>query len=309
MWSYAQWTMERMCGIWTTKVKLRSAAARNLSISLWRGQQLAMFKYAAHLDKRGRCIRNSVDLDALADENDEISHPGWMLILSLLCPIQQDIEEEISKRVCSSKRHEHPTLHHPATAKQSMLSRIDTDRLRLYLKNVLDVDESDLPIEGGTFQGKLWKKCLLNDVSVEQALYRAYIRSARFEDAAARDSTYVQFDFISVVNHRNGTSTQSLITRFGRIQYYLVYPDHEAIADGADKQGNDHFIAMIQEIETEEIDTGGLSGQKLYRMVRTADRTAARFRYFINVDHIRSLVAVVVHGRSEYFTSRNSCFF
>lgn len=39
MWSYGQWTMERMVGLWTPKVKLRSNANRNLSLAmLWTTQ-------------------------------------------------------------------------------------------------------------------------------------------------------------------------------------------------------------------------------------------------------------------------------
>ena len=40
MWSYGQWTMEQMVGLWTPKVKLRSNANRNLSLAMLRTTQI-----------------------------------------------------------------------------------------------------------------------------------------------------------------------------------------------------------------------------------------------------------------------------
>ena len=46
MWPYAQWTMERMCGLWVPKVKLKQQADRNLSLALLREAQLHCLPYA-----------------------------------------------------------------------------------------------------------------------------------------------------------------------------------------------------------------------------------------------------------------------
>ena len=40
IWSYSQWTIEKMVGFWTPKVKLRSNTNRNLSLAMLRTMQI-----------------------------------------------------------------------------------------------------------------------------------------------------------------------------------------------------------------------------------------------------------------------------
>ena len=51
MWSYAQWTMERMCGLWVPKVRLKQQADRNLSLALLRESQLHCLRYAVDIQR------------------------------------------------------------------------------------------------------------------------------------------------------------------------------------------------------------------------------------------------------------------
>ena len=48
MWPYAQWTMERMCGLWVPipRAKPKQQADRNFSLSLLRDSQLHRLQYA-----------------------------------------------------------------------------------------------------------------------------------------------------------------------------------------------------------------------------------------------------------------------
>ena len=50
-WSYAQWTMERMCGLWVPKVKLKKQPDRNLSLALLRDAQLHCLRYAVNTQR------------------------------------------------------------------------------------------------------------------------------------------------------------------------------------------------------------------------------------------------------------------
>ena len=47
-WTYAQWTMERICGLWVPKAKLKQQADRNFSLALLRDAQLHYLRYAVN---------------------------------------------------------------------------------------------------------------------------------------------------------------------------------------------------------------------------------------------------------------------
>lgn len=46
MWCYSQWVMERMCGLWTPNVKLKTQPSRNLSLVLLQDSQIQQIPYS-----------------------------------------------------------------------------------------------------------------------------------------------------------------------------------------------------------------------------------------------------------------------
>jgi len=76
-------------------------------------------------------------------------------------------------------------------------------------------------------------KCLLNNEQVEQSLYRAYIRSAKYEKAGARDSTYIKYEV--------ECNNDSCATLFSRVHFFLSL-------QLARKRQETYLIAYIEEV-------------------------------------------------------------
>ena len=71
MWSNGQWTVERMCGLWTPKVKLKFLADRNLSLAILRSIQVNAMASTADimtLNDLGQPVRLNFGLPRPEDE-------------------------------------------------------------------------------------------------------------------------------------------------------------------------------------------------------------------------------------------------
>lgn len=281
-----------MCGIWCSKIKLRSAAARNLSLVVWRSQQIDMFRYAAALDQRGRknALLNlgNINYDRIfAKVDEELRKPLWGAMLARIRRIQTNDESEYQERVCSSVDTV-GTLHHKT--RKTQLKRVELRAFRWYCHRVLGLEHSAIPPDDViAYAGDMWKKAKLNNPSTENALYSNYIRSAKFEEADARDSTYIRYD-------HNET-----VAKFGRVMFFWAYNP-----PGEDET---HMAAYIQEIPTltYRINNNN-SFLTVHQLAKRPEREKSSLRYFISLDNICALQAIVYSGGDEYFAERHSCF-
>ena len=96
MWSYSQWTMERMCGLWVLKVKQKQQADRNLSLALLRDLQLHCLQYVVDTQ------RTTNDSDPSQDILDEL----------FLSNSAEDDSDTSQPEVCASEYYA-ATLHSP----------------------------------------------------------------------------------------------------------------------------------------------------------------------------------------------------
>ena len=74
-WPYAEWTMERMCGLWVPKAKLKQQTDQNFSLALLRDAQLHCLRYAANTqliadncDSRNRICNDPSPGDSVEDD-------------------------------------------------------------------------------------------------------------------------------------------------------------------------------------------------------------------------------------------------
>ena len=321
MWAYSQWTMERMVGIWGAMVKLRSNAARNLALNVFRTQQFHMVRYALHLDKNGRDGKPLMTVYApkhdetslIDDDNDKTAtyKPSWNLLMQRLYSSPNEVEAEIKLRVCCAPGYD-STLHD--RQKNYTLSAAEIQLLTDCLSSWHYVPVDKCPEKNKPFKAEMWKKCLRNDAYEEQASYKAYIRSAKYEDAAARDSTYIMFEDIEITNYdgRRGQRKDTPASKFARVQYFMVYR-----VPGVDPniEGSTYTLAFIHEIPCSSIEMRRISGEnrysntlKLYKMVSKGGPVPAKQKRFIHTEKIRGLMGIVESKGERFFVSRNSCF-
>ena len=88
-----------------------------------------------------------------------------------------------------------------------------------------------------TVNVRLWKHLAINDYGVEQQLFKAYIRSLRFEGLRvnARDATYAR------IQYEDGGN---VVAGFARINYFFVYGDSR----------KSHMLANLDIIDTTSVD-------------------------------------------------------
>ncbi len=75
MWCYSQWVMERMCDLWTPKVKLKIQPSRNLSLILLRDSQIQHIRYSIHTTQLfdQTCHHQLAKKDDQAEKQDVLS--------------------------------------------------------------------------------------------------------------------------------------------------------------------------------------------------------------------------------------------
>ena len=198
MWSYAQWTMERMCGLWVPRVKQKQQADRNLSLALLRDAQLHCLRYAVNTQRTTdshdarHCLYDEPSLDDSAEDDIE---PG---------------------NICTSDRYM-ATLH--SLVKEHLrLALKDTRLLRAFIAadsvgghdspnhDLQCLDDAIAAAVTGirgrvpdntptTIDVRLWRHLAINDYAVEQQLFKAYIRCQRFERPGGRNATHVRIQY------------------------------------------------------------------------------------------------------------------
>lgn len=112
MWCYGQWTMERMVGLLTPKVKLRSNADRNLSLAMLHTIQIYSLFLATNLDLK---VSKDNNINPTEDDLDSLSSSRtWQDILSRIQVYNGKKEEpdfDTSKYIQSP--YQLATLHFP----------------------------------------------------------------------------------------------------------------------------------------------------------------------------------------------------
>lgn len=310
MWAYAQWTMERMCGIWCAMVMQRSNAARNLSLNILHMQQLSMLEYALCIDRRGRTTdakgRSFGSFpESIATGGDISAIAAWQEIRNDHFQNQSDVEDLIESRALTNQ--DTGVALHMRARSNLVIPAVEVVELCWHLRQFEGVNPTSLPSNNTPYKANIWKRCKLNLNNVEGALAKSYIRSARYEDPAGRDSTYVRYIRRRIVNRRDRARSVGHDTRsvFGRIQYFLSYDNNE------DPEAP-ILLAMVKEIPTYYTTVGSSSVSGLPSKLHWINHRHipnATDKYFIACTDILSLQAIVMMGNDMYFSERDSCFY
>jgi len=295
MWSYSQWVMERTCGLWTPRVKLKSQHTdRHLSLVTLHDTQLHFSRFA-------------IQLGMLNDQ----SSPNILRLLdrSLNAESLEIFREEgVSKS--KFQDNEHRTSLHTSAGK----IRLNYAQVRA-LAEFLGKDHIEVPsdltavissMHAGTipsretnFKVPAFKHLRINDHQTDQALYNCFIRSKRFERIDARDATFARF----------GEGY------FGRVDFFFIYelpPDRrggEGHGSGDDSQGTNTRTLMLACHEPIRVFTEDglyrIHGGDPFRLRATARH---RQTVIVDTDEIVGLVGVVYRGDKAFFVCRDSCY-
>jgi hypothetical protein len=158
---------------------------------------------------------------------------------------------------------------------------------------------------------RIWQKCLLNDPNMPQGLYRAYIRSALYEKARARDSTYIRYEIIQDTGgvDYHGLPVSHPVSKFGRVQFFFEYECIRCTTQTSCSL----LLAWVEEIPVvAEVSAAGT----IYRVQHrpTAGQTNnLDLHYPINIDSISCLAGMVstTSGggkQASYMIEKDSCF-
>jgi hypothetical protein len=206
MWSYSQWAVERMPGLWTPKVKQRATASLNLSLAMLGSALVGHLRYGADLTSSSSGVQPGTTGAVNEDYERTAKLSGTSALLGRLRWSQAndpdgDCDEQANNNHQSTL---HRKIHLPMTLNVAQLIKTKAYLDGLGLEFPPDVDyEAEISIRshrrgGTTTKNKkmdaltegtvaIWKKCLLNDPNAPRGLYRACIRSAAYEKAGARD--------------------------------------------------------------------------------------------------------------------------
>ena len=305
----------------------------NLSLALLRELQLHYLRYT--VDTQHSMDNSTVSLHVLAH------------LFTSNTAIELDNRDIDNTHTCTTQ-HYTATLHTPAKAALT-LSLKDARLLRSFLAagdggdglQLLD-DAIGAAVAGlrgraadntaSAIRVRLWKHLSINDYSVEQQLFKAFVRSLHFEQPNARDATYVRVQY-----EDRGES----VGGFARINYFFIFEgDHRL-----------HMLANLDLIKVAKVAvTGGyiqnasaargrssVHGRSAVRG-RSAARGSARGRgrggtrghstmsagprsdallfrivpgretMVVGIDAVVALVGIVYHGNDGYLVDRDSCF-
>ena len=230
-----------MCGLWVLKVKQKQQADRNLSLALLRDSEL-------------HCLQNVVDTQRTTDDSDPSQD-----ILDELFPSNS---AEDGSDIVTSQPEVYASEYYAATLHSPVKGHIDLTLKDVRLLRSFIVADSNSPanlqpldsaisaastgIRGRapddtptSVKVRLWRHLAINDYSVEQQLFKAYIRSLRFEKQDGRDATYVR------IQYEGGApeGPRNAVGGFARINYFFVYDDgHKS-----------HMLANIDIISTASV--------------------------------------------------------
>ena len=208
-----------MCGLWVPKVRLKLQADQNLSLALLCASQLYYLWYAVNTHWQ----RTTDGSDSSQDILDEL-YPGDSA--------EDDLDID-THQVCALE--DYTAILHLPVKEHLNLTLKDARLLRSFITFDNSDDDSNLQsldntkaaastcMRGRAYNDtltsakvRLWRYLAINDYSVEQQLFKAYIRSLCFEKLNERDATFVRIQYKDRGNAVGG---------FVRINYFFVYDD------------------------------------------------------------------------------------
>jgi hypothetical protein len=271
MWSYAQWTLERMCGLWKPMVMQESNPSRNLSIALVNLTQMHYAKFCFSFPEVG-------------EQGSKDWH--WASILKRCVGKYPN-----SRSTILISDHQKAILHDRAGGQTGIyLQSRELGLLRYYLSRSHDQEEDDLPPESG-YYATLWKRCKLAKDGFDQGLYQSFVRGEKFQSQhqqeSSRDNSYVRYTI-------NGE------THFGQVKFFLSYQDTTFLAYIREQPK--------RKIQVRNIRFPLQRNLALYMIDRRLLSSQTK-HYFINCDTIEAPVGLVINGGSQYFVEKHTCFF
>jgi hypothetical protein len=336
MWSYSQWVVERMFSLWTPKVKQRATASRNLSLAMLRSSWVSNLGYSANLLSPSIAHRLDWDHTLVPLMEDDERMTQLSRISTLLGKIRQSPAhtdgDDVERKPRYRQAEDHQsTLHHSIgspmrlTVIQLLKLKEYLDSLELRFPSTVDFQQEinhGVPSNRGrpslqrkkadaltNITVKIWQKCLLNDPNAPQGLYRAYIRSAVYEKAGARDSTYIRYEIIQDSTDSHGLPVSHTVGKFGRVHFFFEYECFRHTTQTSCSL----LLAWVEEIPVvAEVSAAGT----LYRVrhLRTATQTnTVDLHYPINIDSISCLAGMVSTTggggkQASYMIEKDSCF-
>ena len=278
MWCYGQWTMERMVGLWTPKVKLRSNADRNLSLAMLHTTEIYSLSLATNLDFKASEDNN---IDPTEDDLDGLSSSrAWQDILSRIQVYNGKKEEPdfgTSKYIQSP--YQLATLHFPKGIRsltvpftKALLEYFDSINISI---SALGPFHSDQYKQKSEFIVENWSHCRLNRSDQARAVSTSYTRCQKYQKKSGKDSTHIRYSRTSIAKDD---------FQYAQVQFYFSFPVY------TNENGLVEFLlALVTSISV--IEQGGLSKIDHRRKIQIT---------VINVDDIIGLVGLVKRSEDTY---------
>ena len=151
MWSYGQWTMERMVGLWTPEVKLRSNPNRNLSLAMLRTTQIYSLSLTTRLYFKTAEYTNP---ETEAPPDSPLYSSTWQKILDRILVFKGKEEEPNMEALAGTQSSQHlATLHFRKCILP--LSMAHTHALFGFLGS-LSIEIPQPPSTSSEFQVEVW---------------------------------------------------------------------------------------------------------------------------------------------------------
>lgn len=287
MWCYSQWVMERMCGLWTPKVKLKTQPNRNLSLVLLRDSQIQHIPYSINT----------------AQLFDQTCHP-------ILRQLAEKVDHAEEQGVLSL-RHYQASLHGSVKKKRALTWRQlcilcqfleDCHDYTLHIRELLRTIRSKQRGRCSdhlltVFKVDAYQRLALNAFSVEQSLFKSFIRSFSYEKDGARDATYIRYLHWPDQSAR----VEGCIGRVLFFFYDKTPLDNQRSSGSEKKVVSEYLLAFIETVQHQKDSKNGL-----IRKLPSNHGTSSQI--IIDADDIEGLLGIVRNGNEEYMIMRDTCF-
>jgi hypothetical protein len=291
MWSYSQWVMERTCGLWTPRVSQKSKYTdRHLSLITLHDTQLSSLKYV-------------IRLDMLVDQ----TMPSILQWLSQHVDHGNDAREKESNRVTFSDDVHQSTFHTPAGRIRLNYVQVKALAEMLAANNVVVPRELTEVLEKLQHSRRslalslptnvrvtAFKRLLINDMHVDQALFNACIRSKRFEPFGSRDATFARF---------YSGAEQNEPAFFGHIDFFFVYKI-DPCPENPD--GTSLMIVCFEPIRVSSVE--GMCRIYGGDPTKESQAFAQRRVEMADADEVVALLGVGYCAEKAFFVHRDSCY-
>lgn len=270
MWSYGQWTTERMVGLWTPKVKLRSNANRNLSLAMLRTAQIYSLSLTTCLYFK---TAENTNLETGTPPDNPLYSFTWQGILDRIQVFNGKEEEPDMEAPAGTQSPQHlATLHfrkciRPLTTAHShaFFSFLDS----------LSIAISQPHLTLSEFQVEVWSHCRLNKLDAKRNIGSPYLRCQKYQKMVGKDSSHVRYIYKNPCFHSFSTDHQNFC--FAQVLFFF------SVSVETTGHGVVHLLlALINTISV--IEHGDLF---------KIDRRKSRQTEVINIDCIAGLVGLV----------------